>query len=164
MGVIMIEQYILGILKEYNINDEEVLANTPKRVDKAFREQWQSLLTPPPKLAFFECIEGQKVIISDIFFTSTCEHHLMPFFGYCDIELVSSGITLGLSKFNRLVQYFSAKPTIQEKFTKELYDFLLEKLKPNYLKITIKAEHTCVKLRGIKDRCSNTTTIMEYKK
>jgi|SRR6056297_1147463 len=160
----MIEKHVSEILKEYKIEDEEVLSNTPKRVDKAFKELWAALLTPPPKLAFFECVEGQKVIISDIFFTSTCEHHLMPFFGHCTIELISSGVSLGLSKFNRLVQYFSAKPTIQEKFTKELYDFLLEKLNPKYLKITIKAEHTCVKLRGIKDRCSNTTTVMEYKK
>jgi len=156
-----IKDIVLELLKAFDIEEEEVLANTPKRVSKALMELWRGLIEPPPKLAFFPAKKGMTIIVEDISFNSTCEHHLMPFFGTCKITLKSNGTTLGLSKFNRIVQYFASKPTIQEKMAQEIHDFLKEHLKPEYLEIEIKAKHTCVSHRGIKDACSNTIVVIE---
>lgn len=162
MNYINIESEISSILEKYQIKDEEVLRNTPKRVSKAFSELWGGLFNDIPKLAYFEAQKGMLIEVRDITFNSTCEHHLMPFYGTCKITLKSSGKTLGLSKFNRLVRHFSSKPTIQEKICKELYDLLLLALEPQYLRIEVDAKHTCVAHRGIKDACSNTKCVLEY--
>jgi len=160
--MINIDEEIISILNKYGIKEEETLRNTPRRVSKAFAEMWRGLSEEPPKMAYFPAKGGMVLKIEDISFNSTCEHHLMSFYGHCSITLKVHEKTFGLSKFNRIVQYFSAKPTIQEKICTEIAEFIVDKLNPLYLKVEIKAKHTCVSLRGIKDPCSNTTSILEF--
>lgn len=164
MGAKIMQKIIAELLKHFDIKDEEVLQNTPKRVEKALNELWKGLFEPEPKLAFFPTIEDMLIKVEKISFVSTCEHHLMPFFGSAEISFISSGKTLGLSKFNRLVQHYAAKPTIQEKLCSEIFNKINDVLEPKYLKVLVSAKHTCVSFRGIKDSCSNTTTIMEKHK
>ena len=154
---------ILQILLKYGITEKETLENTPARVSKAINELWRGLHEPPPKLAFFPARKGMIIKVDKIIFNSTCEHHLMPFYGECSITLEVNEKTLGLSKFNRIVQYFASKPTIQEKLCAEVFDFINNALSPIALKVEVKAKHTCVSHRGIKDACSDTTSIIDYK-
>lgn len=163
MGVKMIDvtSEIEKILEKYGIQEEETLQNTPKRVSKAISELWRGLYEPLPNLAFFQAKKGMTIKVEKISFVSTCEHHLMPFFGDVEIIFQSSGWTLGLSKFNRLVQHLAAKPTIQEKLCREIFDIINKNISPDYLKVIVKAKHTCVAFRGVKDSCSDTTTILE---
>jgi GTP cyclohydrolase I len=152
-----IKKEILDILTKIGIQDKEVLENTPKRVEKMYSELFAYNINKQlPKLAFFETDKGLKIIIRKIKFCSTCAHHLMPFFGSVRIEFISEGKTLGLSKFNRLVSVISKQMCTQEELTQEIYYVLKERLETDKIKITTKAQHMCVKARGIKDQDSVT--------
>jgi len=103
--------------------------------------------------------DGQLVTVKGIKFYSTCEHHWLPFFGECDIEYIPDENILGLSKFPRVVKYFSKKPQVQERLTSEVGVFLVQILNPIYLKVTIRdVTHTCVSARGAEAECQTNTT------
>lgn len=103
------------------------------------------------------------VSVKGIKFVSFCEHHWLPFMGYVDITYVPKYRILGLSKFPRIVEWFSKKPQLQERLTKEIGDYLVELLQPKELKIVIRdVRHTCVEARGVEAECS-TDTVYNYK-
>lgn len=102
------------------------------------------------------------IVVKDIPFTSTCEHHFMPFIGKVSIGYVPRDVVVGLSKIPRVVKYFSKKPQLQEQFTSEIGTFLLDFLKPYALFVEVEADHTCVLCRGAESPCSTHTSFKWY--
>ena len=99
------------------------------------------------------------VIEKDITFYSTCEHHLLPFYGKAHIGYFPNGRVVGLSKLARTVDVFARRPQIQEKMTAQIAQALEENLDPRGVIVMIEAEHTCMTMRGIKKPGSKTVTL-----
>lgn len=138
------------------------LVKTPQRVAKMFvNELFHGLHSEPPHISTFPNTEryDQMIAVSDIRLHSICEHHFVPFIGKCHIAYFPKDVVVGLSKFNRVVEYFAARPQIQEKLTHQISNFFREQLETDNVAVIIKAEHLCAKIRGVKDPCSVTTTM-----
>lgn len=101
--------------------------------------------------------QSDMVIVRDIDFNSTCEHHFLPFSGKVTIGYVPNDVIIGLSKLPRVVKYFSKKPQLQEKLTTEIGEFLIDMLEPHALFVEVEATHQCVKCRGAESDCSTIT-------
>lgn len=98
------------------------------------------------------------VLIRNIEVKSLCEHHFQPIIGRAHIAYIPNNKLLGLSKFNRIVEFFSRRPQLQERLCAQVQTALIEILKTPSVAIIIEAEHFCVKFRGIEDQCSDTVT------
>lgn len=138
------------------------LTRTPARVLKAWRETWgKGYHEPPPRMTLFK-EEGvnydQMVIVRDIQFYSTCEHHLAPFFGTADIAYIptEAGI-VGLSKLARAVDHFARRLQVQERLNGEIADFLVMHVSPN-VAVRMRATHFCMVSRGVSQPNSVTQT------
>lgn len=114
--------------------------------------QVQSLMTT------FDDDHDELVIVKDINFKALCEHHLLPFWGHATIAYIPQGKILGLSKFARVVQYYTQWPTLQEHITSHVADTLNEALTPLGVMVIINGVHGCMSLRGVEDPDANTTT------
>ena len=107
----------------------------------------------------FEVDCKDVVVIKDIDFNSLCEHHVMPFFGKVHIAYIPNGKVVGLSKFARLVEGFANRLQIQERLNQQIADAIQNTLNPEGVIVVIEAEHTCMTLRGIKNKGAITTTV-----
>ena len=116
-----------------------------------------------PKVSLFDNhFEYNKILLQkNIELTSTCEHHFLPFTGKAHIGYIANDKIIGLSKLNRIVNFFSKKPQVQEKLTKEIFVELRNILQTDSVIVYIHANHSCVSCRGIKDNSSSTVS-MEY--
>lgn len=138
----------------------EGLKDTPRRVADAYAE----LLSGDGKTAeeylsrTFEADCGDIVVEKDIWFSSTCEHHLMPFFGKIAIAYIPDGNVVGLSKLARTVEVFARRLQIQERLTRQIAEEIMRVLKPKGVFIVCEAEHTCMTCRGVKKAGSKTVT------
>lgn len=112
------------------------------------------------KMAVFPAESNDPVTV-EVPFYSICEHHWLPFFGTVSVTYVPDKTIIGLSKIPRVVEFFSKKPQLQERFTTEIGEYLVSVIDPKYLSVRVVAEHTCVSMRGAKSPCS-TTTVYEY--
>ena len=112
------------------------------------------------KMAVFPAESNDPVTV-EVPFYSICEHHWLPFFGTVSVTYVPDKTIIGLSKIPRVIEYFSKKPQLQERFTTEIGEYLVSVIDPKYLSVRVVAEHTCVSMRGAKSPCS-TTTVYEY--
>lgn len=112
------------------------------------------------KMAVFPAESNDPVTV-EVPFYSMCEHHWLPFFGTVSVTYVPDKTIIGLSKIPRVVEFFSKKPQLQERFTTEIGEYLVSVIDPKYLSVRVVAEHTCVSMRGAKSPCS-TTTVYEY--
>lgn len=133
------------------------LLETPRRVADAFIE----MLSPQDfALTTFPNDEGYEglVVVTDIPFHSLCEHHLLPFEGVAHVGYLPGDRILGLSKFARVVEFFSRDLQTQERLTTQVADWLQARLAPSGVGVVIEAEHMCMSLRGINVRGSRTTT------
>lgn len=101
------------------------------------------------KLNKYEFSANQEISINGVSFISVCKHHLLPFFGTCSVNYISSDRIIGLSRIKEIIQTVSKKLTLQEDLTKEIFDILREILKPKMMKITIKAKHSCMMLKNL---------------
>ena len=141
---------------------DDSLKGTPKRVAKMYIEEIFSGLNPEnkPKIALFEnkYKYNQMLVEKNIQFYSNCEHHFVPIFGKVHVAYVSSGIVIGLSKINRIVQYFANRPQVQERLTNQIALELSEVLETENIAVIVDAKHLCVASRGIKDDSSATVT------
>lgn len=141
---------------------DDSLKGTPYRVAKMYVEEIFSGLKPEnmPKMALFENkYKYQEMLIEkDIRFFSNCEHHFVPFFGHAHIAYISSGKVVGLSKLNRLVQYFAKRPQVQERLTNQIGRALVDILDTESVAVAIEAKHLCVASRGVQDDSSSTVT------
>lgn len=141
---------------------DESLNGTPYRVAKMFiKEQFKGLNPankPGPTLFENNFNYREMLVEKDIAFYSTCEHHFVPIYGKAHIAYISSGKVIGLSKLNRIVDYFSKRPQVQERLTVEVANELKEVLQTEDVAVVMDARHMCVASRGIKDTSSSTVT------
>ncbi len=141
---------------------DDSLKGTPNRVAKMYVDEIFSGLNPfnKPKVALFEnkYQYNQMLVEKNITFYSNCEHHFVPIFGKAHVAYISSGKVIGLSKLNRIVQYFSRRPQVQERLTNQIARELVEVLGTEDVAVIIDAKHLCVSSRGIKDDTSSTVT------
>ena len=141
---------------------DDSLKDTPRRVAKMFINESFRGLNPAnkPHVTLFQNKYNYKqmVIEKDISFYSNCEHHFVPIFGKAHIGYISSGMVVGLSKLNRIVDYYSKRPQVQERLTIQIANELMEALNTEDVAVVMEAKHLCVSSRGIKDDTSITTT------
>jgi GTP cyclohydrolase I len=141
---------------------DDSLQGTPDRVAKMYVEEIFSGLDPAnkPKVALFEnkYQYNQMLVEKNITFYSNCEHHFVPIIGKAHIAYKSSGKVIGLSKINRIVQYYAKRPQVQERLTNQIANELKTVLETDDVAVIIDAKHLCVSSRGIKDDTSATVT------
>ena len=141
---------------------DDSLRGTPKRVAKMYIDEIFSGLNPAnkPKVALFDnkYQYNQMLVEKNITFYSNCEHHFVPIFGKAHIAYISSGKVIGLSKLNRIVQYYAKRPQVQERLTNQIAMDLKAILQTEDVAVIIDAKHLCVSSRGIKDDTSATLT------
>jgi GTP cyclohydrolase I len=142
--------------------EEESLSGTPKRVAKMYVNEHFSGLSPlnKPRISLFENNFGYKKMLveKDITMYSHCEHHFVPFFGKVHVAYIPGKHIIGLSKINRLVQYYARRPQVQERLTIEIAEAMKNVLKHSDVAVAIEADHLCVASRGIQDTSSRTFT------
>ena len=141
---------------------DDSLKGTPNRVAKMYVEEIFSGLDPEnkPKVALFDnkYQYNQMLVEKDITFYSNCEHHFVPIIGKAHVAYKSSGKVIGLSKLNRIVQYYAKRPQVQERLTNQIANELKTVLETEDVAVIIDAKHLCVSSRGIKDNTSATVT------
>ncbi len=141
---------------------DDSLRGTPKRVAKMYIEEIFSGLDPKnkPTVAMFDnkYQYNQMLIEKNIQFYSNCEHHFVPIMGKAHVAYVSSGKVIGLSKLNRIVQYYAKRPQVQERLTNQIAKELSSILQTDDIAVIIDAKHLCVSSRGVKDDSSTTIT------
>ena len=159
-----IEKYFYHIMNELGLDmTDDSLQGTPHRVAKMFVNEIFSGLDPKnkPKVSTFENgYQYNKMLIeANITFNSTCEHHFLPIFGKAHIGYISNGRVIGLSKLNRIVDYFSRRPQVQERLIMQIFNDLKLALDTENVIVVMEAKHLCVSSRGIKHESSFTSTI-----
>lgn len=140
--------------------EREGLKDTPRRVAEAFAEfTCGSEEAANTALSKTFAVEGGDMIIEkDITFSSTCEHHLMPFFGKVAIAYVPNGKVVGLSKLARCVEAYAKKLQLQERLTDQIAQAIMRELSPKGVLVYCEAEHTCMTCRGVKKFGTATVT------
>jgi len=158
-----IEDKFAEILMSLGLNlDDDSLKDTPTRVAKMYvNEIFKGLdYRHFPKCTTIENRMGvdEMVLVKDISVWSVCEHHLVPFVGTACVAYIPGTKILGLSKFNRVVDFFSRRPQVQERLTEQCFHALSLILETKDIAITMNCVHNCVRLRGVRDVNSSTTT------
>nr|WP_299382778.1 GTP cyclohydrolase I FolE [Allomuricauda sp.] len=142
--------------------EDDSLRGTPNRVAKMYIDEIFSGLNPAnkPKVALFEnkYRYNQMLVEKEITFYSNCEHHFVPIIGKAHVAYISSGKVIGLSKLNRIVQYYAKRPQVQERLTNQIAKELIDILETEDVAVIIDAKHLCVSSRGVKDDTSATVT------
>ena len=142
---------------------DDSLQGTPRRVAKMYVKEIFSGLNPAnfPDIKLFEnkYKYQQMLVEKNILFYSNCEHHFVPIIGKAHVAYISSGKVIGLSKLNRIVQYYAKRPQVQERLTNQIAEDLKQILGTDDVAVIIDAKHLCVSSRGIKDDTSSTTTV-----
>lgn len=141
---------------------DDSLKGTPLRVAKMFVKEVFGGLDPArePKASVFEnkYKYGEMLVEKNIVVYSTCEHHFLPIVGRAHLAYISNGTVIGLSKMNRIVDYFAKRPQVQERMTKQIVQSLQIALNTKDVACVIDAKHLCVNSRGIRDIESSTVT------
>ena len=153
-------QNLLNVLVIDTANDHNT-HETARRVAKMFvREIWSGRYEAAPKITEFvnHSDLDQLYLTGPITVRSTCSHHLMPIMGEAWVGVLPGSNVVGLSKFNRIIDWFASRPQIQEELTSQIADYLQEKLAPKALGVVIKASHYCMKCRGVKEASGVMTT------
>lgn len=141
---------------------DDSLSGTPKRVAKMYVREVFSGLNPKnkPTVRLFEnkYKYDQMLVEKDITFYSHCEHHFVPIYGKAHVAYFPNGKVIGLSKINRIVQYFSKRPQVQERLTVQIGNELKSLLHTDDIAVVMDASHMCVSSRGVNDTNSQTGT------
>ncbi len=158
-----IEAAIRQILEAIGEDPErEGLRDTPARIARMYEEIFSGLNEEPTdhlKIYFQEEQHEELVLVKDIPFYSTCEHHLVPFFGRAHVAYLPKGGRLtGLSKLARTVEAVAKRPQLQERITASIAESLMEALEPYGVVVVVEAEHMCMTMRGVKKPGSKTVT------
>lgn len=158
-----IEYHFAQIMKtlELDLNDDS-LKDTPKRVAKMYVKETFSGLNPKnkPEISVFEnkYHYNRMLVEKDITLYSNCEHHFVPIIGKVHVAYIPNQQVIGLSKINRIVNYYAKRPQVQERLTIQITEGLKELLNINDVAVVIEADHLCVASRGIQDTNSKTVT------
>ena len=158
-----IEKHVRGIMETLGLDlTDDSLNGTPKRVAKMYVKEVFSGLNPKnrPHARLFENKYNyeEMLVEKDITFYSHCEHHLVPIYGRAHVAYFSSGKVIGLSKINRIVQYYARRPQVQERLTVQIGKELEVILGTEHVGVVIDANHMCVAMRGVGDTNSKTGT------
>jgi GTP cyclohydrolase IA len=158
-----IERAIREILLAIGEDPErEGLRDTPARVARAYAEQFAGLGMRPADVltTIFDADHDEMVLVKDIELYSTCEHHLVPFFGRAHVGYIPNekGQITGLSKLARLVDLYARRPQVQERMTSQIADALMDTLEPRGVVVIIEAEHLCMSMRGVRKPGAKTVT------
>ncbi|KAB1159858.1 MULTISPECIES: GTP cyclohydrolase I FolE [Tenacibaculum] len=158
-----IQESVKDILETLGMDlTDDSMQGTPKRVAKAFVNELFMGLNPKNKPAastFDNTYKyGEMLVEKNIIVYSTCEHHLLPIIGRAHVAYISKGKVIGLSKMNRIVEYYAKRPQVQERLTMQVVQAMQEALGTDDVACVIDAKHLCVNSRGIKDIESSTVT------
>jgi len=158
-----IEEDVARILNTLGMDmSDDSLKGTPKRVAKMFVKETFGGLNPKnkPKASTFDnnYKYGEMLVEKNITVYSTCEHHLLPIVGKAHVAYISNGNVIGLSKMNRIVDYYAKRPQVQERLTMQIVQELQRALGTEDVACVIDAKHLCVNSRGIRDVASSTVT------
>lgn len=161
----MDKERAMKAVKEFLISigedpEREGLKDTPRRVVEAFAE-FTCGTDEEAKCALsktFSVEGGDMIIEKDIYFSSTCEHHLMPFFGKVAIAYIPDGKVAGLSKLARCVDAYAHRLQLQERLTSQIAEAIMRELAPKGVLVYCEAEHTCMTCRGVKKAGTRTQT------
>ena len=140
--------------------NREGLLETPKRVRKAYEFIYSGYKEDPIEIlnkALFTSSNDEMVLIKDIEFYSTCEHHLLPIIGQVHVAYIPNGKVVGLSKIPRVVNVFARRMQIQEQLTEQIADAIMEAIGPKGVAVVIQARHMCMEMRGV-EKINSTTT------
>lgn len=141
---------------------DDSLSGTPYRVAKMYVKEIFSGLNPEnaPDIKLFDnkYRYREMLVEKDITFYSNCEHHFVPIVGKAHVAYISNGKVIGLSKINRVVQYFAKRPQVQERLTMQIANYLKQVLGTEDVAVLIDATHLCVSSRGVEDNSSSTVT------
>ena len=159
----LIEKHFKSIMEIMGLDlTDDSLRGTPKRVAKMYVKEIFSGLNPSnkPVARLFDnkYRYSQMLVEKNITLYSNCEHHFVPIIGKAHVAYISSGKVIGLSKLNRIVQYYSQRPQVQERLNIQIANELKKILDTEDVAVVIDAEHLCVSSRGIKDTGSSTVT------
>lgn len=161
--IIKIRENVFQIMETLGLDlSDDSLKGTPNRVAKMFVNEIFSGLHPKrkPKSSTFDnkYKYGEMLVEKNITLYSTCEHHLLPIVGRAHVAYISNGNVVGLSKMNRIVDYFAKRPQVQERLTIQIVRELQKVLQTENVACVIDAKHLCVNSRGIRDIESSTVT------
>jgi GTP cyclohydrolase IA len=159
----LIQEHFKEIMQILGLDlTDDSLRGTPERVAKMYVKEIFSGLNPKnkPEIKLFEnkYNYNQMLVEKDITFYSNCEHHFVPIIGRVHVAYISSGQVIGLSKINRIVQYFAKRPQVQERLTMQIGNDIKALLNTEDVAVVVDAEHLCVSSRGIQDTSSSTVT------
>jgi GTP cyclohydrolase I len=163
LKVELIEKHFKEIMHILGLDlSDDSLRGTPHRVAKMYVKEVFAGLNPKnkpePKLFENKYKYKEMLVEKDITFFSHCEHHFVPIYGKAHVAYISNGNVIGLSKINRIVQYFSKRPQVQERLTMQIGNDLREILGTEDVAVILDANHMCVSSRGINDTSSSTVT------
>jgi len=158
-----IEKDIYNVMQTLGLDlTDDSLKGTPKRVAKAFVNELFGGLNPKnkPKMSTFDnnYKYGEMLVEKNITVYSSCEHHLLPIVGRAHVAYISNGKVIGLSKINRIVDFYAKRPQVQERLTMQIVQELQKAMDTQDVACVIDAKHLCVNSRGIKDIASSTVT------
>lgn len=161
--MVIIEDKFRDIMETMGLDlTDDSLRGTPHRVAKMFIKEVFYGLNPAnkPKISVFEnkFKYNEMLVEKNINMNSTCEHHFLPIVGKAHVAYISNGEVIGLSKINRIVDYFARRPQVQERLTVQISNELKTILKTEDVAVVIDAKHMCVSSRGIQDESSSTVT------
>lgn len=159
----IIQQHFHQIMETLGMDmTDDSLKDSPKRVAKMYVNEIFGGLLPEnnPRISTFsnKYKYRQMLVEKDITVYSFCEHHFLPIIGRAHVAYISNGEVIGLSKINRIVNYYAKRPQVQERLTMQIVSALKTALGTNDVACVIEAKHLCVNCRGIKDTASSTTT------
>ncbi len=141
---------------------DDSLAGTPRRVAKMYVQEWFRGLSPEhrPEVRLFDNrYQYQQMLVErDITLFSCCEHHFVPIIGKAHVAYLPGEHVVGLSKLNRVVQYYARRPQVQERLTRQIAEELKQTLHTDNVAVLIEADHLCVMSRGVNDTSSSTIT------
>jgi len=140
--------------------EREGLLETPSRVRKAYEFIYGGYKENPKEIlekALFTSSNDEMVLIKDIEFYSTCEHHLLPIIGRVHVAYIPDGKVVGLSKIPRVVNVFARRMQIQEQLTEQIADAIMESIAPKGVAVVVVARHMCMEMRGV-EKINSTTT------
>ena len=138
----------------------EGLLDTPSRVRKSFEFIYGGYKENPTEIlqkALFTSTNDEMVLVKDIEFYSTCEHHLLPIIGRVHVAYIPNGRVVGLSKIPRVVNVFARRMQIQEQLTEQIADAIMDTIQPKGVAVVIQARHMCMEMRGV-EKINSTTT------
>lgn len=141
--------------------EREGIKDTPDRVARMYSEIFAGMHESAEEhlRRTFNSETSDIVLEKDICFYSTCEHHLMPFFGKAHIAYIPDGKVVGISKLARTVEVYARRPQLQEQLTSQIAEAIMEHLAPKGVMVMVEAEHTCMTMRGVKKPGTRTVTI-----